>query len=270
MGAHRYKLRYKTLGTTNWSSLGPIYHPANNTVIPLLQQNTSYEWQIKTYHDTSTILASMWSLSDTFTTTSFVPATFNPIISNTLSTLECNATADLFLSITQSNNEPDVGTSIITSGGGSFNINGLNFGDTIGYAYTSTATQSLTGILTVGPSSQNYAIINSYDSTGSLIGFFVIENSNGGIKVTSVSPNDGNNYTSGYVSEIYISNLFTNPPNAGPLDFYVDINSELNDQIYITETMQVWCDVTNIQESEGLPKEVFYTTDILGLSLIHI
>ena len=163
--------------------------------------------------------------------------------------LECDATADLFLSVTQANNEPDVGTSTITSDKGSFNISALSFGDTIGYATTTTSVQTITGILTAGVVlGQNYAIINSYDSTGSLIGFFSIENDNGGIKVSSSSPNDGNNYTSGYVSDVFLNNIFINPPFSGPMHFYVDINSELNDQINLIDTMQVWCNTTNLNE----------------------
>ncbi|MDC1069469.1 hypothetical protein OAP97_01905, partial [Flavobacteriales bacterium] len=58
--------------------------------IPLLQQNTQYEWQVMTFHDTTTLLASLWSASDTFITTSFVPAPFNPQTNNTLYSLDCN------------------------------------------------------------------------------------------------------------------------------------------------------------------------------------
>tara|TARA_B100002052_G_scaffold43020_1_gene35708 strand:+ start:337931 stop:339232 length:1302 start_codon:yes stop_codon:yes gene_type:complete len=264
-GADRYKIRYKILGTTNWSNLGPFHHPLNNALIPLLQQSTSYEWQVQTFHDTSAILGSLWSESDTFTTGVFVPAPFNPIINNSLSTLECNATADLFLSVTQANNEPDVGTSTITSDKGSFNISAMSFGDTIGYATTTTSVQTITGILTAGVVlGQNYAIINSYDSTGSLIGFFSIENDNGGIKVSSSSPNDGNNYTSGYVSNIFLNNIFINPPFSGPMHFYVDINSELNDQINLIDTMQVWCNTTNLSEQTLLNKRIISIVDLLG------
>ena len=264
-GADRYKIRYKILGTTNWSNLGPFHHPLNNALIPLLQQSTSYEWQVQTFHDTSAILGSLWSESDTFTTSVFVPAPFNPIINNSLSSLECNATADLFLSVTQANNEPDVGTSTITSDKGSFNISALSFGDTIGYATTTTSVQTITGILTAGVVlGQNYAIINSYDSTGSLIGFFSIENDNGGIKVSSSSPNDGNNYTSGYVSDVFLNNIFINPPFSGPMHFYVDINSELNDQINLIDTMQVWCNTTNLNEQTLLNKRIISIVDLLG------
>ena len=140
-GADRYKLRYKILGTSAWSSLGPIYHPIDSIVIPVLQQNTSYEWQILTYHDTTTLLSSLWSPSDTFTTISFVATAFNPIITNTISNLQCNTKVDLYLNVIQASNEPDIGTSIISSDGGSFDINSISVGDSIGYASLTTSAQ---------------------------------------------------------------------------------------------------------------------------------
>ena len=269
--ADRYKIRYKILGTTNWSNLGPFHHPLNSAQIPMLQQSTGYVWQVQTFHDSTAILGSLWSECDTFVTVAFVPAPFNPTISNNLSTLECNSTADLYLSVSQSNNEPDVGTSIITSDKGAFNISALNYGDTIGNATTITSVQTISAVLTVGiVLGQNYAIINSFDTTGSLIGFFSIENDNGGIKVSSSSPNDGNNYTSGYESNIFLNNIFINPPFTGPMHFYVDINSELNDQISLVDTMQVWCNTTAVDEEITKNKKIISNVDLLGRKIKHL
>ena len=263
-GADRYKIRYKILGTSTWSNLGPIYHPEDSVTIPILQQNTSYEWQVLTYHDTTNLLASLWSLSDTFTTISFVYSPFNPIVTNTLSNLECNAQSQFYLEVSQSAYEPDIGTSTITSDGGSFGIGSLNTGDSVGYAIMITTSQSINAVLKAGIiGGQNYAIINSYDSTGSLIGFFTIENANGGIKVTTTTPNDLNDYTSGYISEMHLTNLFVTPQNAGPLYFFIDIESELNDQIYDTDTVQIWCNSTSIDEINKY-KEISNIFDILG------
>ena len=263
-GANRYKIRYKILATSLWSNLGPIYHPEDSITIPLLQQNTSYEWQILTFHDTSSLLASLWSASDTFTTTSFVYAPFNPIVISALSNLECSSPSEFSLEITQSTYEPDIGTSTITSDGGYFDIGSLSVGDSVGYAIMTTASQNINAVLKAGIiAGQNYAIINSYDSTSALIGFFTIENANGGIKVTTTTPNDNNDYTSGYISEVHLTNLFVNPPNAGPLYFFVDIKSELNDQIYATDTVQIWCNTTNIIEQK-YQKEIVGVYDIFG------
>ena len=265
LGCNRYKVRYKILGTSTWSNLAAIYHPANSITIPLLQQNTTYEWQVLTFHDSTILMGSLWSVSDTFTTISFVPAAFNPLIINTLSSLECNIAVELYLQITQASNEPDIGSGSITSDGGYFNLTSLGIGDSVGHATMTTATQSINTVLRVGITlGQNYAVINSYDSLGYLIGFFTIENQNGGVNIQLPgSPNDGNNYTSGYISELYFTDLFVNPQNAGPLHFFVDITSELNDQIYITDTVQIWCDATGTIESHNL-KEVVEIIDILG------
>ena len=263
-GADRYKIRYKMLGNSLWFNLGPIYHPQDSVTIPLLQQNTSYVWQVLTYHDSTNFLASLWSISDTFTTISFVAAPFNPTTTNTLSNLECNLSTELTLTITQTINEPDIGTSIITSDGGYFDISNLSSGDSVGYANMTTATQSISSVLKAGViAGQNYAIINSYDSTGSLIGFFAIENNSSGIKVTSTTPNDGNNYTSGFISEMHLKNLFVTPQNAGPLYFFIDIESELNEQIYNTDSVQIWCNSTSIDEINKT-KQISNIFDILG------
>lgn len=265
LGADRYKVRYKVLGSSTWSNLAAIYHPTTIVNIPLLQQNTTYEWQVVTFHDTTILMSSLWSVSDTFTTTSFVAAPFNPLITNTLSTLECNAIADLQLQITQSSNEPDIGSGLITSDGGYFDLNSLAIGDSVGFAIMTTATQSVSTVLKVGIIlGQNYAVINSYDSAGYLIGFFTIENDNVGVKVQLPgSPNDGNNYTSGYISEIYFTGLFVNPQNSGPLHFFIDINSELNDQIYTTDTVQIWCNTTGTVDLVQDKKAVLIL-DVLG------
>ena len=263
-GAHRYKLRYRQIGSNSWSNLGPIYHPNNNAIIPLLQQNTYYEWQIMTYHDSTILLGSLWSASDTFVTTSFSAAPFNPNITSTLSTLECNNTAELSLIITQTINEPDIASSIIATDGGHFNIIALNSGDSIGYATMTTNNQIINSTLKVGLTiGSNLAIINSYDSTESIIGIFTIENTNDGVKISSTSPNDGNNYTSGYSSEIHITNLFTNPNLAGPLHFYTEIESELNDQYFKHDTLQVWCNSTSINDIQK-DRTIIEIYDVLG------
>ena len=128
-----------------------------------------------------------------------------------------------------------------------------------------TATQTITTVLKAGIIlGQNYAIINSYDSSGALMGFFTIENDNVGVKIEVLgSPNDGNNYTHGYISNLYFTDLFINPPNAGPLHFFADISSELNDQVYTVDTSEIWCNTTEILESFN-SKKIIAIYDALG------
>ena len=262
--ANRYKIRYKIYGTTIWSFLGPIFQPTNNRIIPSLQQNTTYEWEVMAFYDTTSLSASLWSIADTFTTTTFIYSVFNPIITNTINNTICNNATNLTLYASQSLNEPDIGISTITTDGGYFNIQSLSMGDSVGYAIMNTSTQIISATLKAGIiAGQNYAIINSYDSTGALIGFFAIENESGGIKISSTSPNDGNNYTTGFTSEVHFTNLFVNPNINGPLNFYTDIQSELNDQFNDTATVIINC-ISPISENSQTNNLSFEIYDLLG------
>ena len=261
---NRYKIRYKIYGTTIWSFLGPIFQPTNNRTIPSLQQNTTYEWEVMAFYDSTSLSASLWSIPDTFTTTTFIYSAFNPIITNTIDNTICNNATNLTLFASQSLNEPDIGTSTITSDGGYFDIQSIAMGDSVGYAIMNTSTQTILTTLRAGIiAGQNYAIINSYDTTGALIGFFAIENENGGIKVSSTSPNDGNDYTSGFTSEVHLNNLFVNPNINGPLNFYTDIQSELNDQFNNTETVIINC-ISQISENSTENNLSFEIYDLVG------
>tara|TARA_B110000858_G_scaffold177222_1_gene212030 strand:- start:103 stop:363 length:261 start_codon:yes stop_codon:yes gene_type:complete len=63
----------------------------------------------------------------------------------------------------------------------------------------------------------------------------------GRIKVSSTSPSNGSNYTSGFTSEVNFTNLFVNPSINGSLHFYTDIQSELNHQFNDTATAIINC-----------------------------
>lgn len=264
-GADHYKIRYRNYGTNSWLHLGNIGATDSTRNIPMLQQATTYEWEIMSYCDSTNQNGSNWSVSDTFTTANFVPAQFNPIITNTLTNLECNTKSELHVRITQADNEPDIGTGTIVSDGGNFDINSINSGDSVGHATMTTAFVNITTVLRAGIIlGQNYATINSYDSTGALLGFFTIENESTGVKVEVLgSPNDGNNYTSGYISELYLTNLFITPETPGDLHFFADINSEIGDQVYDSDTTLIWCNTTQINESEVI-KKINTSYDVLG------
>ena len=78
-------------------------------------------------------------------------------------------------------------------------------------------------------------------SLGDLIGFFSIENETNGVKITSTSPPDGNNYTSGLTTDIAFNEIFINPNFNTKLIITTDIDSELQDQFMITDTIQINC-----------------------------
>ena len=216
------------------------------------------------FYDSTLLSASLWSIPDTFTTTTFIYSAFNPIITNTIDNTICNNATNLTLYASQSLNEPDIGISTITTDGGYFNIQSLSMGDSVGYAIMNTSTQIISATLKAGIiAGQNYAIINSYDSTDALIGFFAIENESGGIKISSTSPNDGNNYTTGFTSEVHFTNLFVNPNINGPLNFYTDIQSELNDQFNDIVTVIINC-ISPISENSTEENLSFEIYDLLG------
>jgi len=264
LGAHHYKIHYRIFGTTTWGNLGNIGANDSTRNLPLLQQSTTYEWEIMAYCDSTNQSGSNWSINDTFTTPTFVATPFNPQIENTLGSTECDTPTNLTLSLSQIANEPDIGSSEITSDGGYFNISSLSIGDSIGFALLNTSSQTINSTLKVGfIINTNYAIINSVDSTGNLIGFFSIENEPVGIKVSSTSPNDGNNYTSGFTSEMHFTNLFVTPNYNGPLHFYIQAESELNDLFYTIDTIMISCSSTQVLEYKN-KKQLIQIYDIYG------
>ena len=264
--AHRYKIHYRILNTNSWLNLNLINGAMNNTSIPVLQQNTTYEWQLMAYHDSTLNMGSLWSASEIFTTGNFIYAQFNPLIVTSLETNLCNSATEFEIVITQNQNEPDIATSIITTDGGLFDIGSISFGDSVGYANFISANQNIESTLRagliVGP---NYAIINSYDTSNSLIGFFAIENTTNGIRVSTTSPNDGNDYTSGYISNINFTNLFVNPNINGDLNILTELKSESGEIVVINETIYINC-VNGIEESQD-NKKVIQKINFLGQNI---
>ena len=265
--AHRYKVHYRILNTNTWSNLSLINGNSDSTNIPVLQQNTTYEWQIMAFHDSTLNMGSLWSQSDTFTTSTFIPAPFNPIVNTSLGSTICNSPSSLLVEINQVTNEPDIDNSTITTDGGYFDIGSVNTGDSVGYASYNSTTQNINSTLRagliVGP---NYAIINSFDSNGDLIGFFAIENTSTGVRVSTTSPNDGNNYTTGYTSQINFTNLFITPNVSGNLHIVIDIESELNDQIYYSDTVFIQCPSAIYENMNS--NQIIETYDIYGRKII--
>ncbi len=254
--ADRYKIHYRIINTNSWLNLNLVSGTIGNTNIPVLQQNTTYEWQIMAYHDSTLNMGSLWSISEVFTTGTFVYEQFDPNVTSSLQSNLCNSPTEFEIIITQLQNEPDIGTSTITTDGGYFDIGSISFGDSVGYANFLSLNQNIESTLTagliVGP---NYAIINSYDTSNSLIGFFAIENTTSGVRVSTTSPNDGNNYTSGYTSNINFTNLFVNPNINGDLNILTELNSESGELVSINETIFINC-TSNIYEISKNTKEI--------------
>lgn len=265
--ADHYLIHYRVLNTMNWSNVGNISGSDTTRNIPQLQSSTTYEWQIKTFCDTSNQPNSGWSYSDTFTTTAFVPSPFNPSIFPIIANLTCNENTAFTIIAEQIQNEPDIASSVFSSDKGYFEINTLTSGDVLGNtSYTSSFlnfTASLVLDFTLGP---NYAKIDMIDTAGATMGFFIIENLTPGVKISSIGPNDGNNYTSGYISQINFTDLFVNPNEAGPITFTATIDSELGDNInFIDSSIIINCEATTTENISSLKKLVLVkVVDLLG------
>ena len=263
--ADRYIIHYRELNTANWSNLQNIAGSDTTRNIPQLQASTTYEWQIKTFCDTSNHPNSGWSYSDTFTTAAFVPSAFNPSIFPIIDNLTCNMNTSFAIVAQQTQNEPDIASSVFSSDKGYFEISSLTSGDILGNASYTSSFLNFTSILVLdfklGP---NYAKIDMVDTAGVTMGFFIIENLTPGVKISSIGPNDGNNYTNGYISQLNFTDLFVNPSEAGPINFTATIDSELGDNIsFIDSSMIISCETTTIKNIGSL-KKLVRVFDLLG------
>ena len=265
VGVDHYRIRYREIGTPSWSNLGNIGQTDSTRNIPLLQQLTTYEWQIKAFCDSTNQIGSNWSSVDTFTTINFVAAPFNPLVVNSISHQICDSSTNLTLRVSQNADEPDIGTTVITSSGGSFDMYKFNFGDSIGFAILNTSSNTIVSTLRMGIAlNNNYATVNSFDSVNNLIGFFTIENLQTGIRVSTTSPNDGNNYTSGYISEVRFTDIFKNPSTSGFLSFYSKMESELNDNVLDTNKTMITCNTSLPSLADKAEKKLTSFYSILG------
>jgi len=269
-GAHHYRIRIRELGATNWSNLQNIDSTMTTRNLPLLQPLMTYEWKIEAYCDSTNQTNSLWSVIDTFTTVAFVPSPFNPQLFYGMSSTLCNTHVSFSLRVMQSQNEPDIGTSEITSDGGSFDISSLGIGDTVGTAEIATSSDTIMTTLIVGiVSGSNYAVIYFVDTSG-IIGFCTIENiSGGGVKISSTSPPDSNNYTFGYNSILIFDDLFVTQITPGALSFTANIVSELNDLFYMVDSSTIIFCNTGVLENESENKKLLKIVNSLGEDSPH-
>jgi hypothetical protein len=170
---------------------------------------------------------------------------FAPSVLLELSTTDCNESADISLTISQSANQPDMSTSLLVTDGGSFDFNGFEVGQNVGSVSLIAAGGDISFnavlIITSFPS-VNQAILSAVNSEdGSIMGSFTISNIENGVSVVAnPSYNDGNNVTNGNVSNLIINGLFVNP-DSQVLNFYITTNSENNDTDSQTISLNILC-----------------------------
>ena len=61
---------------------------------------------------------------------------------------------------------------------------------------------------------------------------------------------------------MYFTNIFINPPASGPLHFFADIQSELNDQFNDTDMVQIWCNTSINEINTGV--KILKIVNLLG------
>ena len=270
-----YRISYRETGQGSWVfATNPINisFASNSVTINSLNDNTDYEWRIKTWClDGST---SNWSTSNFFTTISLFPLdcngdqnggafidncgncvggntsedpciSFSPDVSFLLSSQVSSDTSDIQIDISQDANEPDIATTFMISSAGHFDFSTLSINDIIGYG---------NGMIGGGFLNANYTvfvdfIINSNkiiaravsDSTGDVLANIDLENlSSGGVKILTSAPADTNNTTAGMHQSVTITNLFVNPSSPQIVNFDFNLTSELFDsfQEIISLTIQ--------------------------------
>ena len=166
---------------------------------------------------------------------------FTPTVTVSISNTDCDSLTDLTITVSQDPNEPDMSTSLFASDNGSFTINTMSIGDTIGTASMTLGNASFNTVLIVNSIvSNNQVIIQSIASTGLVMGTFTISNNNPGISITAQSIPDGNNVTSGNSQIVTFNNVFLNP-GSGTINFTTTINSETGDTDIQTFIFQIQC-----------------------------
>jgi len=265
-----YRLRYMEISATSWQFNHGII--GNSQDLSGLTTASTYVWQIKAFCSPGSTNSSSWSILDTFITTSYIVdcnntpnglayidscgncvggltgasacIPFSPTVAISLSTLECNAVADIAFTTSQDPNEPDMSSSVFSSDGGYFNFTGLATNDTIGSSVITAGGGYLNVVATLMVdfiiTSDKISVKTVDNATGSVYGSFTIENSGNGILIIATSLPDNNNVTSGNSLTIFLNGLFTNP-SPSVLTFTSTINSELGDVDTQTEVKTIAC-----------------------------
>ena len=246
-GVDHFMLEYKSTAEDDnqWITLSNMDSTVNSTLIGNLPFESNYEWRVRSYCYENQSYFSEWSVRDTFTVGTFVPAIFQPNVSVSVEDSTCAILTTLNITMSQEANEPDIQSSSFTSNGGSFEISSLVTNQEVGtvkaivglnleeYNYTLKVSQIL------GDNEAVLALNNN--SSGFNDSYITILNETNGINLTIISPGgDNNNYTSGNTLNVSFENIFRNPDPMN-MEFYNNINSELNDNHQSDENILVEC-----------------------------
>lgn len=277
--AYRYVINRKKIEDISWQTVGAldtIYGWENSRVFGGMDYLATYVWRMKSFCGATGQPQSDWSVVDTFTTLEFTPTVFSPVFEIELENTDCEKATEISFIVAQDANEPDIQSSAIFSSAGYFDIGSVEENDEIGEAHIIAGGGFYENFYTLIVDeivSENELVIALENNDTELIdGYFNIANEDEGIKVVNVSPNDGNNYTSGNYSEIVFYDLFINP-EPGALEFYATIPSELGD-LY-NDQIDFIIDCTSIEELQLVniypnPTEGSLTISLSGEKVISL
>ncbi|MBH83749.1 MAG: hypothetical protein CMP70_03635, partial [Flavobacteriales bacterium] len=169
----------------------------------------------------------------------------DPQIEITFNNNECNTLTSFVISVTQTADQPDIASTLLTSDGGYFDISSLSVGQVVGSANLSAAAGEISfeSILFVeSVIDANQAVISSVNLIdNSFMGTFTISNTDNGISIfASPSYSDNNNITAGNSSNVSLNNIFINP-DTDFLNIYASINAEVGPSNSQTFTFDIDC-----------------------------
>ena len=111
----------------------------------------------------------------------------NPEIDITFSNSECNTLTDIEILVTQSANQPDMQTSLLTSDGGSFDFNSMSIGQNVGTAVLVAGAGEISFesqlVVSSFPNSNQAILASINDLDNSYMGSFTISNNGNGIVI---------------------------------------------------------------------------------------
>ena len=168
-----------------------------------------------------------------------------PVIEVSFSNNQCNAYSDLEIIVSQTSNQPDMLSSIITTDGGNFDISSLSIGQVVGSASLLAAAGEVSfesQLIVESVEGDNQATLSSINIVDfSFMGSFTISNSNDGVTIFANQPfSDGNNVTAGNSSYISLNNIFVNP-DVELFNLYTSINAEVGPSNYQSFTYEIEC-----------------------------
>jgi plastocyanin len=157
--------------------------------------------------------------------------TFAPEIEIILSNSSCAALTDVTMLQSQTANQPDMSTSLLTSNGGSFDFSSITADQIVGSASLVAAGGEISynGDLVIGTIiSSSQIVLEVIDLIDAeVLGSFILSNNESGVSIaTNSSFDDGNNVTAGNNFSLTINNLFLNP-GGSEITFFTSINAEV-------------------------------------------